>query len=46
MGESTRLAFRNMAAEWRILAADAERREGSCSAPIAPGEPDKLEDLG
>ncbi len=38
VGESTRLSFQKMAAEWRALAADAARREGRLMAPPASGE--------
>jgi hypothetical protein len=40
VGESTRLSFRKMAAEWRALAADAERREGP-PPPPSPSEDSK-----
>ena len=33
VGEATRAAFRKMAAEWRALAADAEKREGLSGSP-------------
>jgi hypothetical protein len=39
VGESTRLAFSKMAAEWRALAADAARREAPLSPPSQPGGP-------
>ena len=39
VGESTRLSFHKMAAEWRTLAADAERREAPFQAsPPPPGD--------
>jgi hypothetical protein len=36
VGEGTRLSFQKMAAEWRALAAQADRRETPFQAPPPP----------
>lgn len=35
VGEPTRAAFRKMAAEWRALAADVERRQAPPPPPVS-----------
>lgn len=46
VGESTRLSFLKMAAEWRALAADAERREASLRPQPAAPETDNPTETG
>jgi hypothetical protein len=41
VGESTRASFRKMAAEWRALAADAERRDAPFQAPPSAADDSK-----
>jgi hypothetical protein len=41
VGETTRASFTQMAAEWRSLAANAERREGAFKPPMAPANTDE-----
>jgi hypothetical protein len=43
VGESTRLSFSKMAAEWRALAADAARREAPSPPPAQRGDPKEAE---